>query len=84
MTRLVSEWLRSFAACDDPTVREQVRDCFARLVELVERESGADAEQVRVFFAHGMLLNVLAAIGAEDIDAHWAQVLLGPKQIDCC
>lgn len=81
---LLLNQLHSFAACDDPAVREQVRDCFARLVELVERESGADAEQVRGFFAHGMLLNVLAAMGAEDVDAHWAQVLLGQKQIDCC
>ncbi len=60
-----------------------MRASFARLVELVERESGADAEEVRVFFAYGMLLNVLAAMGAQDVDAHWAQVLLGPKTIDC-
>ena len=61
-----------------------MRACFARLVELVERESGAEPDEVRVFFAHGMLLNVLAAMGAEDVDAHWAKVLLGPKAIDCC
>jgi hypothetical protein len=39
---------------------------------------------VRVFFAHGMLLNVLAAMGAEDVDAHWATVLLGPPKDECC
>ena len=75
--------MHSHAACDDPAIRDQMRTCFARLVELVERESGADAEQVRIFFAHGMLLNVLAAMGASDVDAHWAKVLLGPKTIDC-
>ncbi len=80
---LLLNQLHSFAACDDPGLRDQMRGSFARLVELVERESGADAEQVRVFFAHGMLLNVLAAIGAQDTDAHWATVLLGPKTIDC-
>ncbi len=75
--------LHSHAACDDPAIREQMRGCFARLVELVEHETGADAEQVRIFFAHGMLLNVLAAMGASDVDAHWAKVLLGPRTIDC-
>jgi AcrR family transcriptional regulator len=75
--------LHAFAACDDADVRAEMRRGFARLVELVERESGADAEQVRTFFAHGMLLNVLAAMRAEESDAHWAEVLLGPKKLDC-
>jgi AcrR family transcriptional regulator len=81
---LLLNQLHAHAASDDPAIREQMQACFARLVELVEHESGADPEQVRVFFAHGMLLNVLAAMGAEDVDAHWAKVLLGPKKIDCC
>ncbi|MEA2154371.1 MAG: hypothetical protein QOE11_511 [Solirubrobacteraceae bacterium] len=68
--------LHAFAACDDDAVRAEMQRGFARLVELVERESGATAEEVRTFFAHGMLLNVLAAMRAEDSDAHWAQVLL--------
>jgi AcrR family transcriptional regulator len=75
--------LHAFAACDDDAVRAQMRRGFARLVELVERESGADPEQVREFFAHGMLLNVLAAMRAEESDAHWAQVLLSPPEIEC-
>jgi AcrR family transcriptional regulator len=74
--------LHAFAACDDDAVRAQMRRGFARLVELVERESGADPEQVREFFAQGMLLNVLAAMRAEDSDAHWAQVLLGPTDVE--
>jgi AcrR family transcriptional regulator len=75
--------LHSHAASDDPAIREQMRGCCARLVELVERESGAEPEKVREFFAHGMLLNVLAAMGADDVDAHWATVLLGLPKIDC-
>jgi AcrR family transcriptional regulator len=74
--------LHAFAACDDKAVRTEMRRGFARLVELVEQESGAGAEEVRAFFAHGMLLNVLAAMRAEDSDAHWANVLLGPQ--DTC
>jgi AcrR family transcriptional regulator len=75
---LLLNQLHAFAACDDPALREQMRAAFASLVELVERESGAGPEEVRVFFAHGMLLNVLAAMGAEQVDEHWAKVLLGP------
>ncbi|HEV7807553.1 MAG TPA: TetR/AcrR family transcriptional regulator [Solirubrobacteraceae bacterium] len=76
--------LHSHAASDDPAIRDQMRRCFQRLVELVEREAGADPDEVRAFFAQGMLLNVLAAMSAEDVDAHWAQVLLGPPKDDCC
>jgi len=75
--------LHAHAACDDADVRAEMRRCFGRLVELVERESGATPDEVRVFFAHGMLLNVLAAMRAEDVDAHWATVLLGPRSIEC-
>lgn len=75
--------LHALAACDDGPIRAEMRRSFARLVELVERESGADPEQVRAFFAHGMLLNVLAAIRADESDAHWAQVLVGPPEIEC-
>ena len=75
--------LHSHGASDDAAIREQMRACFARLVELVERETGAEPDKVREFFAHGMLLNVLAAMNAAEVDAHWAQVLLGPPKIDC-
>lgn len=70
--------LHSHAACDDPVIREQMRRGFARLVELIEHESGADADQVQRFFAHGMLLNVLSTMRADEVDEHWAQILLAP------
>jgi len=75
--------LHAHAASDDPAIREQMRSCFEALVALVEREAGAGPDEVREFFAHGMLLNVLAAMNAEQVDAHWAKVLLGPPKIDC-
>ena len=82
---LLLNQLNAHAASDDPAIRDQVRRGFARLVELVERESGAGAEEVRMFFAQGMLLNVMAAIEAQDVDEHWAQVLLKPPpDPDCC
>ena len=82
---LLLNQLNALAACDDAAIRDQVRRGFARLVELVERESGADAEAIRMFFANGMLLNVTAAMQAQDVDEHWAQVLLKPPPgLDCC
>lgn len=82
---LLLNQLNAHAACDDPAIRDQVRRGFAELVELVERESGASAEEVRNFFAQGMLLNVLAAMRAEDVDEHWARVLLkAPSDPDRC
>jgi len=82
---LLLNQLHAHAASDDPAIRDQMRAGFARLVEIVERETDATAEEIRVFFAHGMLLNVLAAMQAQDVDAHWAEVLLGPKAgvVDC-
>lgn len=84
--RLLLNQLHAHAACDDPAIRDEMRAGFARLVEIVERESGAGAEEVRNFFAHGMLLNVMAAMQAQDVDAHWAEVLLTPPPAveDCC
>ncbi len=75
---LLLNQINAHAACDDPAIRDQMRRGFAQLVDLVERETGAGAEEVRGFFAQGMLLNVLAAMQAEDVDEHWAQVLLKP------
>ena len=63
------------AAASMPEVAEVSRDCFASLVDLVERETGADPEAVQSFFAHGMLMNVMASIGAAGVDQHWARVL---------
>lgn len=71
--------MHAHAACDDTAIRDEMRSGFARLVKLVERESGAEAEAVRSFFADGMLLNVLSAMRADAVDDHWATVLLPDK-----
>ena len=82
---LLLNQLHAHAASDDPSIRDQMRRGFARLVEIVEREAGADPDEVHDFFARGMLLNVLAAMQAQDVDEHWAQVLLKPPADDeCC
>jgi AcrR family transcriptional regulator len=70
--------LHSFtAAVTDPAVREAVRSGFAELYELVARASQASDEDVRAWFARGMLINVLMAMGADGVDAAWARALTG-------
>ncbi|MDQ6900401.1 MAG: TetR/AcrR family transcriptional regulator [Candidatus Dormibacteraeota bacterium] len=72
--------MQAFAAGSDPQVQAVVRRRFADLYRLVEELSRSDPEQVRQFFATGMLLNVAAALdlpalmGTED----WAERCLGP------
>jgi AcrR family transcriptional regulator len=78
-TLLLSQLHSHAAAADDPAVREAVRRGFADLVDLVARESGAPDEDIRRFFATGMLLNVMAAMRADEVDAPWARTLLGTK-----
>jgi AcrR family transcriptional regulator len=67
------------AAGSDPLIRDAVQQCFARLYEMVARESGAGPEELRVWFAHGMLCNVMAAIDADRIDQPWAKALTGSE-----
>ena len=63
------------AAASMPEVAEASREWFADLFELVRRETGRPVEEIHRFFATGMLLNVMAAIGANDEHGPWAQAL---------
>jgi AcrR family transcriptional regulator len=54
--------LQAYAACGDDEVRAVVHRRYAGLYRVVRDLSGADAEALRAFFAHGMLLNVAAAV----------------------
>jgi AcrR family transcriptional regulator len=66
------------ASADDDAVQQAAREGFARLVDLVERETGAKPEMVGRFFATGMLMNVVAALdafSAAEQGEHWAQAL---------
>jgi AcrR family transcriptional regulator len=74
-TRLRGQ-MQAYADCDDDDVREAVREGFGRLVEYVERVSGAEPERIRDFFAFGMLLNVFASMDLLDHPAPWAKDLL--------
>ena len=69
--------LQCFAgAADDPDVRENLRRIWRDLVELVERASGAPPEVVSGFFAKGMLLNVISAMGLFEDPTPWGDRLV--------
>jgi len=50
------------AAVDDADIRASTARGFGRLVDYVEAVSGADKHTLAMFFAKGMLMNVLAAM----------------------
>jgi AcrR family transcriptional regulator len=66
--------LHGYAACDDDEVRETSSGGYAELWQLVARLSGAPEDEVRAFFATGMLLNVAAAMDLPQIvgEPGWA------------
>ena len=68
--------LQAYAACADPDVRHVVREEFSALHQRVRELSGASTEELHSFFAHGMLLNVAAAVEmgtsmSGPTDKHW-------------
>jgi len=64
--------LQGYAGCADPEVRATVREEFATLHRRVQELSGASPEEMLQFFAHGMLLNVAAAVEfGSGLDKHW-------------
>jgi AcrR family transcriptional regulator len=68
--------MQGYAAAGDPEVGEVIRAGFGRLVETAERLSGEPAETIAHFFAKGMLLNVLAMMGALSDPTPWSERLV--------
>jgi AcrR family transcriptional regulator len=64
------------AAAGDPALRDTMRNGFRKLYEVVAEQSGAEPAEISAFFASGMLLNVMAAMDAFELDEPWAQALL--------
>jgi len=74
---LLLSQMQTYAACGDDEIRAVVRRRWGELYRTVERLSGAPPEEVRAFFATGMLLNVAAAMDLPEIagpkGAAWAR-----------
>ncbi len=67
--------MQAYAACEDAEVRDVTRRGFRDLWYCVERLSGLPVDEVRDFFAFGMLLNVAAAMDLPALGERWAQNL---------
>jgi hypothetical protein len=66
--------LQSIAASRTvPALGERLRTAWGEVVVDIARISGAGPDEVRAFVAQGMLLQVIAALGAEETD--WASWL---------
>ena len=77
-----ADWVRlrgqmqAYAACDDPEIRDVMRDGYGDLVAYVERVADLPPERISRFFATGMLLNVIASMDLQDLSEPWAARLL--------
>ena len=56
----------------DEADREQIRLLWGRLWDAVAVRTGADIQELTSFFAHGMLINTLVALGIPEGDRLWA------------
>jgi AcrR family transcriptional regulator len=59
--------LQMYAAAGDPVIRERGRELYQSLIDHVRTLSGADDEALLRFFSNGMLLNVAATLGLDEI-----------------
>jgi AcrR family transcriptional regulator len=73
--------MHSYADCSDPEVRALVSRRYGELWEWVERRTGASSDEMRDFFAKGMLLNVIAAIDLRGLKDAWVAECLGELQL---
>ena len=73
------------ASVQDEAVRDVSREAFRRLVGLIRDRTDATDEQIKLFMAHGMLINVMTAIDAGAVDEDWARIIArpGPPDADC-
>ncbi|SNQ46339.1 Transcriptional regulator, TetR family (fragment) [Frankia canadensis] len=70
--------MHAYAGCYDPDVRVTARDGFRGLWTTIQRVTGLPTEDVRTFFAHGMLINVAASMDLASLDEQWAQAICSP------
>jgi AcrR family transcriptional regulator len=68
--------MQAYAACDDGEICDVVRNGFGDLHAYVERVSGLEPSAVSMFFARGMLYNVVASMGLHEAAEPWAERLI--------
>lgn len=68
--------MHMYAASDEPEIREVARRGYGELVRFAEDVSGLSGKPITRFFARGMLINVIAAMGVRDAGIDWADRLI--------
>ncbi|MGH9078855.1 MAG: TetR/AcrR family transcriptional regulator [Acidimicrobiales bacterium] len=79
---LLQVQLHGFAAAPgDPDIAASCRRTFEVLQQLFFDRTHLSGDELRQFFAMGMLINVMAAIDLQSISEHWAESLCaGPQK----
>ena len=68
--------MQQYAACWDEDIQRTVRQCMQDMWNMVVELTGVPVEKVALFFAKGMMCNVMAAAGRTDgSDPRWIPVL---------
>ena len=68
--------MHMYAASGEPEIRKVAREGYGELVRFVEHASGESGARITRFFARGMLINVIAAMGVRDAGIDWADRLM--------
>ena len=68
--------MHMYAASDEPEIRKVAREGYGELVRFAEQVSGQSGKPITQFFARGMLINVIAAMGLRDGGTDWADRLI--------
>lgn len=68
--------MQQYAACWDEDIQRTVRQCMQDIWNMVVEISGEPLEEIAVFFAKGMMCNVIAAAGRSDgRDPQWRPII---------
>jgi AcrR family transcriptional regulator len=69
--------MQQYAACWDEDIQRTVRHCMQNLWNMVVDVTKVPVEEIALFFAKGMMCNVMAAAGRSDgNDPQWLPVLM--------
>lgn len=71
------------AAVNDPEVRRVAQAGMRQIWQLAARLSGAPVHELRQWLAHGMLCNMVAALGLDTLEEPWARHVTGIPEDDC-
>ena len=61
--------MQGYVATSDPEIQEHVRRKYSEVISVVSELSGAPADEVWRFFAFGMHLNIVTAMGLPELAA---------------